>query len=75
MPRFPEESIVCLKRTMLARAGHEFKFTPADVEEILKETGLNQAQVQVWTDHFRMRYATEKERVDFLSAEIVEKVT
>jgi len=75
MPRFPEESVACLKRTMLARAAQEFAFSPADVEAVVKETGLNQAQVQVWAEHFRMRYTTSKERMDFLASDGFDKVT
>ena len=74
MPRFPEESVACLKRVMLARSP-DYLFTPEDVEVVIKETGLIKAQVLVWADHFRMRYETEKERVDFLNADGFEKVT
>ena len=75
MPRFPEESVACLKRFMLSRASEEFKFTPDDMEIICKETGLNRAQVVDWADHFRTRYVTSKERLDFLRHEGVDKVT
>lgn len=75
MPRFPEESVACLKRTMLARAAQEFFLTPADVEAVMKETGLNQAQVQVWVDNFRARHTTSKERMDFLMSDGFDKVT
>lgn len=75
MPRFPEESVACLKRTMLARAAQEFTFSPADVEAVVKETGLNQAQVQVWAENFRFRYTTSKERMDFLASDGFDKVT
>lgn len=74
MSRFPEASVACLKRVMLARAP-EFSFLPADVTAIMLETGLNQSQIRVWGDHFRMRYATEKERMDFLSSDGSDKVT
>ncbi len=73
MPRFEDSSIACLKRVMLARAPHGFLFTPQDVQEVAQETGLNLAQVQVWTDNFRTRYTAEKERMDFLHAEVLEK--
>eukprot|EP00291_Cryptomonas_curvata_P009507 CAMPEP_0172201560 /NCGR_PEP_ID=MMETSP1050-20130122/30080_1 /TAXON_ID=233186 /ORGANISM="Cryptomonas curvata, Strain CCAP979/52" /LENGTH=233 /DNA_ID=CAMNT_0012879245 /DNA_START=34 /DNA_END=732 /DNA_ORIENTATION=- len=72
MPRFPESSVMCLKRVMLIRAP-EFMFTPIDVEVIMLETGLNKAQVQVWADHFRMRYETEKDRLEFLVADGFDK--
>lgn len=75
MPRFPEEAVACLKRVMLSRAEHDFRFSPADVEAVIRETGLNQAQVQVWGEHFRMRHDTQKERVDFLKTESPPKVT
>jgi hypothetical protein len=74
MSRFPEASVACLKRVMLACAP-EFRFLAANVEEIKQETGLNEAQIRVWGDHFRMRYATEKERMDFLTSDGFEKVT
>jgi hypothetical protein len=73
MPRFEDSSIACLKRVMLARAPHGFMFTPQDVQAVVQETGLNQAQVQTWAEHFRMRYTTEKERLDFLQADALEK--
>lgn len=75
MPRFPEESVACLKRFMLSRASQEFKFTPDDVDIICKETGLNQAQVQVWAENFRMRYVTVKDRMEFLQYDGFDKVT
>lgn len=60
MPRFPEESVACLRRVMLSRASQDFKFTPSDVDMICTETGLNQGQVQVWADHFRFRSSFKK---------------
>jgi hypothetical protein len=73
MPRFEDSSIACLKRVMLTRAPHGFMFAPQDVQAVVQETGLNQAQVQVWAEHFRMRYTTEKERLDFLQADALDK--
>ena len=66
-PRFPEESITCLKRTMLARQPH-FMFNASDIENVMKETGLDNAQVQDWADHLRMRYKIKKldDTLDFL---------
>jgi hypothetical protein len=58
---------------MLSRAP-EFMFSPADVEAIMRQTDLNKAQVQVWAENFRMRYGTEKERMDFLKADGGDKV-
>ncbi len=72
MPRFPDESVAYLKRVMLSR-GSSFMFTPEDVETIIQETGLNKAQVQVWAENFRMRYATEKERIQFLKTDPLKK--
>lgn len=74
MARFSETSVACLKRTMLACSPRDFRFNAYDVEVIMKETGLNQAQVQVWADHFRMRYETQKDRMDFLQADGFDKV-
>ena len=74
MPRFPESSVACLKRVMLSRAPG-FMFYPMDVEAIMLETGLNKAQVQVWAENFRMRYETEKDRIEFLKADDFDKVT
>jgi PP-loop superfamily ATP-utilizing enzyme len=74
MSRFPEASIACLKRVMLSCAP-EFRFNLEKVENIRTETGLNGAQIRVWGDHFRMRYTTEKERMDYLTSDGFEKVT
>jgi hypothetical protein len=74
MSRFPEASVACLKRVMLTCAP-EFRFLGANVEVIKQETGLNEAQIRVWGDHFRMRYTTEKERMDYLTSDGFEKVT
>lgn len=74
VPRFTDEMLAPLKRVMLARAP-EFVFGLEDVDVLVKETGLVKAQVQMWARNFRLRYATEKERVDYLTTEIVEKVT
>ena len=75
MPRFPDESVACLKRVMLSRASEEFKFTPNDMDVICKETGLNQAQVQVWAENFRMLYVTVEDRLGFLQSDGFDKVT
>ena len=75
MPRFPESSVACLKRVMLTCSSRDFRFNAYDIETIVKETGLNQAQVQVWADNFRMRYETEKNRMEFLNADGFDKVT
>lgn len=75
MPRFPDECGACLKRVMLSRAPQDFMFTHNDVDVICAETHLSQAQVQVWAEHFRMRYGTLKERLEFLQNESIDKVT
>lgn len=59
MPRFPDSSVTCLKRTMLARQPH-FMFTPSDIENVMKETGLDKAQVQAWTEQFRYHCKIKK---------------
>jgi hypothetical protein len=59
---------------MLSRAPG-FMFFPGDVEAIMLETELNKAQVQVWAEHFRMRYETEKDRMEFLKTDGFDKVT
>jgi hypothetical protein len=74
MSRFPEASVACLKRVMLTCAP-EFFFLPANVEVIKQETELNDDQIRVWGDHFRYRYETEKERMEFLTSDGSEKVT
>jgi hypothetical protein len=74
MSRFPEASVACLKRTMLACAP-EFRLLAANVESIKQETGLNEAQILKWAELFRYRYQTEKERMDFLTTDGFEKVT
>lgn len=35
---------------------------------------MNQAQVQVWAENFRMRFVTLKERMDFLKSDGFDKV-
>jgi hypothetical protein len=72
MPRFPEESILCLKRTMLARQPN-FMFTASDVQSVMKETGLDKAQVQAWTELFRFRCKFKKfdDTLDFLRSKKV----
>ena len=74
MSRFPESSIACLKSVMLSCAP-EFKFKEVHVTEILKRTKLNAAQIGVWGVNFRMRYPTEKDRMDFLTSDRFDKVT
>ncbi len=73
MSRFPEASVTCLKGIMLTRAP-EFYFKPEDEAVISRETGLNASQIRTWADHFRLRYSSPKERMDFLSSDGLEMV-
>ena len=73
-PRFTDEMLVPIKRVMLARQP-SFLFTPADLEALFQETGLVKAQVQKWAKNFRLRYATNQERMDYLATDGPEKVT
>ena len=74
VPRFTDEMLVPLKRVMLA-SQPTFVFTPADIEALFQETGLVKAQVQKWAKNFRLRYATNQERMDCLTTDGPEKVT
>ena len=67
MPRFPDSSVTCLKRTMLARQPH-FMFTPSDVQNVMKETGLDKDQIQMWAENLRYRFKIKKldDTLDFL---------
>ena len=73
MPRFEDAQVTCLKRAMLTKAKSGFLLDPADVEQIVHESGLNQAQILAWGETFRMRYKTEQERLSFLQADPLEK--
>ena len=53
-PRFTDEMLVPIKRVMLARQP-TFELTPADMEDLVRETGLLKAQIQDWAKHFRNR--------------------
>ena len=53
-PRFTDEHLIPLRRVMLARQPN-FVYTPADVEVLILETGLQKAQIQDWAKHFRNR--------------------
>ena len=72
MPRFPDESVACLKRTMLARQP-SFMFTPSYVLDVMRETGLDKDQIQVWADHLRHRFKIRKldDTMDFLRSKKV----
>lgn len=73
MPRFEDAQVTCLKRAMLTKAKSGFLLDPADVEQIVHESGLNREQVLAWGDMFRFRYKTEQERMSFLQADPREK--
>ena len=65
--RFLDEHITCLKRVMLPRFP-ECKFTQEDYEEVMKETGLNQAQIEKWAENVRLRFPVDEDRKAFLVA-------
>ena len=57
---------------MLARQPH-FMFTTSDVQNVMKETGLDKDQIQVWADHLRHRFKIRKfdDTMDFLRSKKV----
>lgn len=65
MPRFEDEHITCLKKAMLPRTPDCY-FVPDDYPGIIKETGLNQAQIEKWADHLRSRLPVPQDRENFL---------
>ena len=65
--RFLDEHITCLKRVMLPRFP-ECKFTQEDHEEVMKETGLNKAQIEQWAWNLRYRFSVDEDRKTFLVA-------
>ncbi len=73
MSRFPESSLACLKRVLLARAP-EFCFQATDVFAIVQVTWLNQAQISKWAENFMICYETADERIEFLESDGLEKV-
>jgi hypothetical protein len=54
VPRFTDEMLVPIKRVMLVRQP-TFLLTPADVEDLVRETGLLKTQIQDWARNFRER--------------------
>ena len=64
-PRFTDEHLIPLRRAMLARQP-TFALTSADVEALVKETGLLKTQIQDWAKNFRKR-STLKELDDVLA--------
>jgi hypothetical protein len=59
VPRFTDEMLVPLKQAMLARQP-TFALTSADVETLVKETGLLKPQIQDWAKNFRKRSTPKK---------------
>lgn len=67
MPRFQEEHSTVLKRVMLPRLPGCF-FTPEDIGIVLKETGLDIAQIEQWAKNFRIRLPRVEDKEAFLRA-------
>ena len=67
MPRFEDAHIACLRRTMATRLP-DCLFTREDVQAIVADTGLGEAQIDQWAKHFRARYEPEQ-REEFLRSE------
>ena len=59
MPRFQDEHVAALKTVMLKRVP-ECLFTAEDVEQLVKETGLNYAQINEWAKNFRFRVEVDQ---------------
>jgi len=59
MPRFLNAHVAFIKRTMLPRVP-ACLFSKEDIELITAETGLDDAQIQQWGKHFRLRYTPEE---------------
>ena len=57
-PRFTDEMLVPLKQAMLARQP-TFVLTTADVEDLVRETGLLKIQILKWAENFRERLGTK----------------
>ena len=57
-PRFTDEMLVPIKRVMLARQP-TFVLTTADVEDLVRETGLLKIQILKWAENFRERLGTK----------------
>ena len=62
MPRFQDEHVAALKAVMLKRVP-ECLFTAEDVEQLIKETGLNHAQILEWARHFRFRVEADQREI------------
>ena len=67
MPRFEDKHISCLKKVMLQRIPDCY-FVPEDYPGIIKETGLDQAQIEQWGKHLRSRLPVALDREAFLRA-------
>ena len=57
---------------MLARQPH-FMFTTSNVENVMKETGLDKDQIQMWAENIRYRFKIKKldDTLDFLRSKKV----
>ena len=64
-PRFSEENITVLKKTMLQRAP-ECVFTDEDLAVMQQATGLSEVQMKVWAENFYYR-VPPAERADVLA--------
>ena len=65
MPRFENAHVAFLKRTILPRLP-DCLLTKEDINLIIAETSLSEAQIQQYVKHFRARYTTTEEREKFL---------
>ena len=74
MPRFEDKHIACLKNAMLPRLPDCY-FLPEDYPGIIKETGLNHAQIEQWGKNLRLRLPVAQDRENFLRTTVeAEKV-
>lgn len=58
MPRFTKAMGDCIKAKMLQRLDSK-TFSDEDVQDVVKDSGLSEAQVSQWLRHFRFRYASK----------------
>jgi hypothetical protein len=58
-PRFTDEHLIPLRRVMLTRQP-DFAYTAADVDALVRETGLLRSQIQDWAKHFRNRSVSKQ---------------
>jgi len=75
MPRFQDEHITVLKRTILPRLPG-CCFTAEDCLALEQGTGLNKAQIEKWAEHLRFRLPRDEDKEAFLRTEVeLEKVS